>query len=128
MDKRKLAKRLIFLIFLILFLNFFANKLYWYSSIWYFDMIMHFLGGFWVGLLYIYLFLPVDFSKNTVFKLLLFTLIVGILWELFEMLVNEVISSNPFDFLDTTSDIFFDLAGGGTAVSYFFKRIMLQLK
>ncbi len=91
-------------------------------------MIMHFLGGFWVGLLYIYLFLPVDFSKNTVFKLLLFTLIVGILWELFEMLVNEVISSNPFDFLDTTSDIFFDLAGGGTAVSYFFKRIMLQLK
>lgn len=87
-------------------------------------MIMHFLGGFWVGLTFIYLFQPKDNSINLIFKILLLVLFIGIGWELFEILVNDVIAKNPFNSLDTISDIFFDLLGGFFAVLYFLKRIM----
>ena len=89
---------------------------------------MHFLGGFWVGLLALYIFSPTKISPRIFLKLLLFVLIVGIGWEIFEMVVNDVIAQNPFDLLDTTSDIFFDLAGGALSILYFLKRIMLQSK
>src|SRR3989339_607345 len=125
MDRTKLTKRLIFLIFFIFFANFLAITFYWYFSIWYFDMIMHFLGGFWIGLLYFYIFPAENKSFYLIFKILLFTLFIGISWEVFEILFNNIIALNPFDFSDTLSDIFFDLAGGGVAIFYFFKRIML---
>lgn len=128
MDRPKLIKRLIFLILLLFVINFFANKLYWYSSIWYFDMIMHFLGGFWIGLLYIYFHNKESVSLRFVFKILLFTFLIGVGWEIFEILVNDVIAQNPFNTLDTFSDLFFDLAGGGISILYFLKRIMLQSK
>ena len=49
-------------------------------------------------------------------------LIVGVGWEVFEILVNDVLTQNPLDFLDITSDIFFDLAGGILAILYFFRK------
>ena len=127
MDRKKLAKRLIFLIFWILIVNFLANKFYWYFSIWYLDMIMHFLGGLWVGLVSIYLF---SFNKNFfwAFKILGIVFFIGLGWELFEIIVNDVITKNPLNFLDISSDIFFDLAGGAMAILYFIKRIMLKLR
>ena len=124
MDRKSLAKRLIYLIFFIFLVNFLANKLYWYSSIWYFDMLMHTLGGFWVGLLYLYVFKPQKVSFRIVFKVILFILAIGIGWEVFEIMVNDVIARNPFNLLDTVSDIFFDLTGGISTVVYFYKKIM----
>ena len=124
MDRKNLIKYLICLIFFILIINFFANKFYWYFSIWYFDMFMHFLGGFWVALACLYLFQPKDNPINSILKILLPVLCVGIGWEVYEILVNDVIARNPFNSLDTFSDIFFDLAGGATATLYFFKRII----
>ena len=44
---------------------------------------------------------------------------VGLGWEVFEMLVNDVIAQNPFDFKDTSSDIFADLLGGFCAMLIF---------
>lgn len=123
MDREKLLKRLTLLIFFILTINFFANKFYWYFSIWYFDMIMHTLGGFWVGLAFFYFFPPKEQSFNSVFKILSFVFLVGIGWEAYEILVDKVITQNPFNLPDTSSDIFFDLSGGLLAVFYFFKRI-----
>ena len=128
MDKKKLAGRLVCLILFIFLVNFFANKFYWYSAVWWFDMLMHFLGGFWVGLLFIYLFSPKDNSVNSIFKILFFVLTIGIGWEMFEILVNGAIMRNSFNFLDTISDVFFDLAGGSFSILYFLKRIMLQSK
>jgi|SRR3989344_3755043 len=128
MDRKKLIKRLIYLIFLILLVNFTANKLYWYSSIWYLDMIMHFLGGFWVTLTMFYIFSPKKVTLALIWKTLLFVLVVGIGWEWYEILVNEIIARNPFNYLDAFSDIAFDLAGGALAILYLFKRIMLVQK
>ena len=123
MDDKKLSKILIYLIFFILVVNFLANTFYWYSSIWWFDIVMHFLGGFWIGLSFFYLFPSRSNSPNSVFKILLFVFIVGISWEIFEILFNNILAQNPFDILDTLSDIFFDLSGGLCAILYRWKKL-----
>ena len=123
MDRKKLIKRLIYLIFFILVVNFLANKFYWYSSVWYFDMIMHFLGGFWIGLASFYTFSLQSVSDKLIFKILLLVLFIGLGWEVFEILVNDVMAQNSFNFLDTLSDIFFDLSGGLCAMLYLWKKL-----
>ena len=136
MDRKNLVKPITFLILFILIVNFAANKFYWYYSIWYFDMIMHTFGGLWVGLLGLYLFPSESFrfsleSKaltGAVFKILLFVLIVGIGWELFEIAVNDVIAKNPFDYIDSASDVFFDLFGGLCGILYVWKQQKKQLR
>ena len=87
---------------------------------------MHFLGGFWIGLVYFYIFPQKENSFSAILKVLAFVFFIGIGWEVFEILFNNIIAVNLFNSLDTFSDIFFDLAGGGLAVFYFFKRIVLQ--
>jgi len=123
MDRIKLFKRLALLIFLIFITNFFANKFYWYASIRYFDMVMHFLGGLWVGLALLWLLFKENFSFVLIFKILLGVLVVGVLWEIFEILVNSTIAQNPFDVLDTASDLFFDFGGGLCAILYLWKKL-----
>ena len=94
---------------------------------WYFDMIMHFLGGLWLGFLFLYILPhqehPTSFSS--VIKTLLFVFFIGIGWEIYEIVVNDVIAQNPFNILDTISDLFFDLTGGALSILYYVKRIML---
>ncbi|MES3032324.1 MAG: hypothetical protein V4699_03740 [Patescibacteria group bacterium] len=87
-------------------------------------MIMHTLGGLWIGLASIYLLPKADVSAKFVFKILSCVLLVGIGWEIFEILVNDVVAQNPFDYLDTASDICFDLFGGLCAILY----ILVPLK
>ncbi len=118
MDRKALVKYLIFFILFIFIVNFLANKFYWYYSIWYFDLIMHFLGGFWIGLLFFYFFPLKNNSFSVIFKLLLFVFLAGIGWEVYEILVNDIIAQNPFDYFDTISDICFDLSGGLCAILY----------
>ena len=122
MDSKKLLIRLVFLILLIFLLNFLAMKFYWYLSIWYFDMPMHFLGGVWLGLASIYLFSLKDGSLKSIFKIFFIILLVGIGWEAFEILVNKLTIQDPFNTLDTISDICFDLAGGLFTILYFLRR------
>ena len=118
MDRKKLIKPLVYIILFILTVNFIANKLYWYSSIRYFDMFMHFLGGIWVGLMSLYFFTFQRISLKLVVRVLLVVLAVGVGWEIFEFLVNDAFAQNPFNYLDTFSDIFFDLSGGLCAILY----------
>ena len=124
MDSKKLLTRITLLIFFIFLLNYLATEFHWYSSIWYFDIPMHFLGGFWLGLVAIYLFSLKDFSFKSILKIFFIVLLVGAGWEVFEILIDKFITQNSFNFLDTASDIFFDFAGGLFAIFYFFKSIM----
>lgn len=118
MDRKKLLKTLASLIFAIFLVHFVASKFYLYYSVWYLDILMHFLGGFWIGLLYFYLFPPKENSAVSFLKVFLFVFGLGIGWEVFEMMVNDIIAQNPFDYLDTISDLFFDLFGGFCAILY----------
>ena len=117
MGKKQILKRLVVMIFSILVFNFIAMKLYWYTSIWYFDMPMHFAGGFFLGMLGIYIFSLESFLISNFYKIFLFVLVIGIGWEVFEVLVNHI-SHNPFYILDTVSDVFFDISGGLSAILY----------
>lgn len=124
MDRKRLFKTLTYLIFFILIVNFLANTFYWYYSIWYFDMPMHFLGGFWVGLAIFYFFPFPDKSIGPVFKILLLIFFIGIGWEVFELFFNNYLAQIPFNALDTASDIFFDLTGGLCAILYLWKKTL----
>jgi hypothetical protein len=123
MDRKKLAIRLVTLIIFIFLVNSAANTFYWYSSIWWFDMPMHFLGGFWIGLAMFWFLGRAEPSLGLILKGLLAVLVVGVGWEVFEIAVNSSLAQTPLSPLDIISDIFFDLAGGSLAVLYFFKRI-----
>jgi hypothetical protein len=126
MDKKKLFKILAYLVITLFFVNYIAVKLYWYYTIWWFDMPMHFFGGFFIGLALIWLLLTKIYAKNPsielsfelIGKILLGVFVIGGSWEIYEILVNNAIAQNPFNTLDTISDVFFDLAGGAFAIYY----------
>jgi len=128
-NRKKLFIRSASLVFFIFLINLVALKFYWYYSIWYFDMIMHFLGGFWLGLILFWVFSIQEVSLKLIFKMILCVLLVSISWEIFEMIVGRIIIQNSLNtMLDSISDIYFDLAGGTLAIVYFLKRIMLKQK
>ncbi|MDQ3076272.1 MAG: hypothetical protein M3Q34_04045 [bacterium] len=123
-NRKKLSMRLGFVTFFMYFLNTIAVKFYWYSSIWWFDMFMHFLGGVWVGLILLWVFPSKSLNKNYFMKIILGILAVGLAWEVFEYIFYNTIAQNPFDLKDTISDIFFDMMGGVVSVFYFSKTII----
>ena len=129
MTRKKFFIRIASLVFLIFILNYLAQKFYWYYTIWYFDMIMHFLGGFWVGLASLWIFsgekdFKAELNARLTLNVVAYVLFIGISWEFFEYFFVNNLAGNPFNMLDTVSDVFFDLAGGIFSVFYFFIRIM----
>ncbi|HBB49708.1 TPA: hypothetical protein DEQ22_01125 [Candidatus Nomurabacteria bacterium] len=128
MDKKGFLKHLVFLMFFIFIADLLARNFYWYSLIWYFDMIMHFLSGLWVGLFFFYVLSvksPLAPSFKSFLKIILLVLIIGISYEIFEFIMN-VISVTPFDPVDTTSDLFFDMLGAAVSIFYFMKVVRLK--
>ncbi len=125
-QQKKLFYEAAWLVFSIFMLNSLASYFYWYASIWWFDMPMHFLGGLWIGLLSLSVlgtskFFP-KLKKATFFKICLSTillvLLIGLFWEIFEYSVQGflgLVLANP---LDSLSDVMFDLAGGLSACVY----------
>jgi len=87
-------------------------------------MPMHFLGGVWLGLIFIWFFKLNEIRIKVILKIILCVLLVGILWEFFENIVNSYTTQNIFNVLDTISDILFDLSGGLFSIFYFLRYIM----
>lgn len=128
MDRKKLVKRVALLVIFIFFLNLLAMKFYWYSLLWWFDIPMHYLGGVWLGLAAVYFFPPKEGSMRSVATIISIALFFILVWELYEFIVDENISKNTFDIMDTLSDICFGLGGAFTSVFYYFKRIATPLE
>jgi len=108
---------------LIAIINALAGYFHWYWSVWWFDMPMHFAGGFFIGMLSLYIMrrsilLAQEKGKyiRTFFIVLLSTLVMGILWEVFEFLMQGGFSGSLASPVDSLSDICFDLAGGALAI------------
>lgn len=82
-------------------------------------MPMHAMGGFFIALLFSSIFIssrilkiPTS-SKKFFFSVMISVLIVGILWEVFELSVEKLIQfADLVSLQDSASDIFYDLAGG----------------
>lgn len=103
-----------------------GNIFFLYFKIWWLDAINHFLGGFWVGgiILWGYKYLFPFFLKNTsrvwVVALAVFgTLIIGLWWEIYEVLIGSVILPSEEYFSDTISDLLLDMTGALCATCYF---------
>jgi len=96
-----------------------SNQFFWY------DTLLHFLGGAFLGFLFLGYF-----SKTNLFVFLGGLLLVGLLWEGFEVLLDLYILEKRLPafyfwdgFLDTAADLFFDLIGGLTVwLGYAFFR------
>lgn len=123
-SRKDILASLAFTVVFVSIVNFLAIKGLWYYLFWYFDMPMHFLGGVVVMYLLIYIFysrISVQKSSN-LFYLLAGVLIVGLGWEVFEYFLLNVYAGQPFNIIDSTSDIFFDLAGGIWGLLYIRKK------
>lgn len=123
-NKKKLSIRIVLIIFIIFLLNTLAMKFHWYFTVWWFDMPMHLLGGFWIGLLLFSIFRVKNINSKNITKVILLFLVIAFGWELFEVSVDKIITKNIFNILDTSSDIFFGISGVLFSVLYFNKRII----
>lgn len=114
------------LVFGIFIVNTLATIFYWYSSIWWFDMPMHFFGGAWLGLMGLSLCgMPwiqrrkqcKSFLEALIF-VFFFVFIIAVSWEIFEFVLQKLTGALLANPLDSLSDIMFDLAGGFSAILY----------
>ncbi len=105
-------KSILFLLFLILIVHIVATANYWYWTFRWFDIPMHFLGGFWVAMVYFWLKARITRGSNTdvadqhtdpralrdssnkisaisatIIGCLAFVALIGVLWEFFEFLL-----------------------------------------
>ena len=70
----------------------------------------------------LWLFFKEEFSLRFILKILAGVLIIGILWEVFEIVVNNATAQNPWSAIDSLSDILFDVLGGALAIFYFYVK------
>lgn len=103
-----------------------ALQFYLYWRLWWFDILTHFLGGFWVSMSFLWLFFQFGFAnimkngKNNNLKVaLLSSFAVGIAWEVFEYYFGITFIGAPGYAFDTVKDISFDIIGGFAAYRFF---------
>lgn len=131
MIRKPLFKELFYTLFIVAVLNIIAIKFYLYWSIKEFDSLVHFLGGAWVSLVFIWLFFysnlfaPKNRSlKNFVVVSILGIVFIGILWEMFELLVGST-DVNDLEYpFDTSLDIVMDILGALSACFYSYLKEM----
>jgi uncharacterized membrane protein YjdF len=113
--KAILIKQSLFLIIIIFILNKVANLFFWYTSIVWFDMMMHFLGGVFVALALgsvLTGYLKNAENKKVFWVILVSVLVVGLGWEVFEFSVQELVKVVGLaDIPDSLSDLLFDALG-----------------
>ncbi|MEK7589672.1 MAG: hypothetical protein AAB475_00240 [Patescibacteria group bacterium] len=127
MLKQKLFVEQFILLAVVALLDFIALKFYLYWIFWWFDIPVHFLGGLWVGLIVMWFFFfsgfiykDVNLMKKTkiFFIIILSVIIIGVLWEVFEVGAGLISTDEYGYFLDTPLDIIMDIFGGIVAFIY----------
>lgn len=94
-----------------------ANMYYLYWVLWWFDLLMHFLGGLLVGLVTLWWLrfeIPISIrSKIPRFLTAFFAVLaVGVAWEVFEYVTGTYGVSNMDDYMfDTVTDVLMDIVG-----------------
>ncbi|HDH31450.1 MAG TPA: hypothetical protein ENH26_01605 [Candidatus Wolfebacteria bacterium] len=135
----------IILLILIFFLHTVAIINFWYWTFWWFDIVMHFLGGFWVASLFFNLnsklnFLPNNLTINnsiiknlTIIVLSLgFVALIAVLWEFFEFFYDVFISVKGYPWVaqqgmsDTMTDLFLGFLGGFVATIIILKKKLIR--
>ena len=129
MKSRHLSIALAALILFIWLVNIFANEVHLYFLLWWFDIPMHMVGGFWVALTSMVIYYHLgwihrhDRSASFVVAAMLgATLVVGILWEVFEFSVEHLVKLNDNGVFDTLKDLLDDMIGAMIASVIFIRK------
>lgn len=126
---KPLLKDIFVLAIVVACMHYAALELYLYWTTDWFDILMHFLGGFLIGLLAVFLFYTsgyVQFPKDHVgsaFAIVLSSvLVVGLGWELWELFLGwtDVLADRG----DTILDVIMDTFGGVCAFLYASRHIV----
>ena len=100
-----------------------------YFTVWWSDIIMHFLGGFWIGLIALWFYKAFKgenaSSKQGYFIALAVTIVVGMLWELFEILMGVTLMQANYE-IDTVVDLIMDIVGAVVATHFVFRKIIVN--
>ncbi len=130
--KKKLFREALFLLIIVAILHTIASDFYLYWSIPWIDVILHFLGGLTVSLSSIWFLFSIKsyFSSlkltkgEIVFFSIFCVVIIGVLWEIFELYFGiTFLSDGIFYIRDTSSDLLMDLAGGVVGSLYSIKLL-----
>lgn len=84
--------------------QYYALALYWYWTYWWLDIVMHATGGVVIGTI-----VATYVSRRAVWVIVL-TLVVGVLWEVFEYVLG-ISRVEPHFQLDSTLDLVMDIVG-----------------
>lgn len=128
MQARRIPIFLVVLIIAIAIANGLADKYYWYWTMRWFDIPMHFAGGMWLAGVAVWWYRPsqsispVSFSKILAICLCA-ALGVGLLWELYEAGVSFLTVGHINAMSDTLKDLLFDTIGGTTVAVFTWWRI-----
>ena len=135
MPRNRLLRDIAVLVCIIAALQFTAISFHLYWTFWWYDIILHFLGGIFVGLLILWFrFFSGYFGVHqhtsevsTFFFIVIATLIVGVGWEAFERALGQTWSVEGY-YVDTILDVIFDLIGSVVAFYFFRSRYMTHEK
>src|SRR3989344_6017494 len=117
MSQTKLFKFTSVLLFLIFILYFLELKFYLSWTVWWYDILLHFLGGSVVGMAVLLIFERFfDMEITGVFKTVLIGIVgafvIGVLWEILELRLNLTSFSDGVVYItDTISDLILDMTG-----------------
>ena len=96
---------------------------YAYYTLWWFDIAPHFLGGFWVAGMALWLAPRVVggfFLRANVYAVgLIAALFIGTGWEFFEVFIDPLLSEGVGYWEDTVMDLVMDSSGGLAAALLF---------
>lgn len=124
MLKDKLFVSLFILISLIASLHILALELYLYWLLWWFDILVHFLAGLWVGLMSLWIYYRSGFfiepthSISRAFLVAAFSIaVISILWEFYEIIIGVPFEENYVQ--DTILDLVMDALGASIGFAYY---------
>jgi len=124
MSQTKLFKFTSVLLFLIFILYFLELKFYLSWTVWWYDILLHFLGGSVVGMAVLLIFERFfDMEITGVFKTVLIGIVgafvIGVLWEILELRLNLTSFSDGVVYItDTISDLILDMTGAFFGIFY----------
>jgi hypothetical protein len=127
--KTKLFFETFVLLVVVALVNQIATEKFLYWKINEFDSLVHFLGGAFVALFFLWLYFFSGFfnpNKRRFRDFLLVSMLgvalVSVVWEIYEIFIGEVIFSGPAYPFDTTLDFIMDTLGGLSACFYAYLR------
>lgn len=97
----------------------------WYLTVWWYDILIHFLGGAWLALLFSIYFPK---HRSNFFVVLGFVFFIGIGWEVYEFLIEFIfvakgqMSLIQMTLKDTLGDLISNFFGGAT-IFFIYKNL-----